>query len=78
MRTVLTLSVDSYDSKGNLTGSTLAARASSTPVDAHDLFDVVTAALPPEWSQMTYSELVDHFSSTRGDDDAPWEQMTIF
>lgn len=78
VRTVLTIAVDSYDAGGRLVGSTLAARASQVAVAPPDVIDGVFAALPPEWLQMTYDELVDHFGQTRPADPTPWEQLSIF
>lgn len=78
VRTVLTIAVDSYDAGGRLIGTTLAARASKVAVAPDDVIDGVVAALPPEWLQMTYDELVTHFSQTRTTDPTPWEQLSIF
>lgn len=78
VRTVLTIAVDSYDAGGLLIGSNLAARASSVPVAPYDVIEGVFRALPAEWVQMTYHELVDHFSQTRPNESEPWEQLSIF
>lgn len=78
MRTVLTIAVDSYDARGRLIGSNLAARASRAPVAPNDVIEGVFRALPAEWLQMTYDELVDHFGQTRPNEASPWEQLSIF
>jgi len=78
VRTVLTISVDSYDAHGRLIGCQIAARASSEAVAPLDVIEGVFGALPPQWAQMTYDELVDHFAQSRPSDPSPWEQLSIF
>lgn len=78
MRTVITVSVDHYDVRGNLIGSLMGARASAAPVNPDAALEAVWAGLPLEWVQMTYDELVDHFAKTRPADATAWQQLTIF
>lgn len=78
MKTCVTIAVDTYDASGRLVGSLLGARASSEHHDPHDVIQAVCDALPPTWRQMSYDDLVEHFSSVSWGTHEPWEQLSIF
>nr|CRY95143.1 hypothetical protein [uncultured prokaryote] len=78
VRTVLTVAVDVYDSRGNLVSSVLGARASSVDHDAHDVIEHVGLHLPADWRQMTYDEIVEWRGQTSSVDRRDWEQLSIF
>lgn len=78
VRTVVTIVIDSYDSRGNLIGVLLGKRASSRVVDPHDALRHFTSDLPADWRQMTYDEVAQHLATTSEGVEHSWEQLSIF
>lgn len=78
IRTSLTLTVDSFDSRGNRIGTLLAMRASAEPHDAHDVVSLFLDGHDDVWRQMTYAEVLHALAEQVRADGFTWEQLSIF
>lgn len=78
MRTVLTVSIDTYDERGVLTGSLLGMRASSALHDPHDVLEHIATSMPETWRQMSYQDIVTAREQHSPIDAAGWAQLSIF